>query len=201
MPSGWPRAIAPPLTLTLSGSRPSSSMHASDCDANASLSSIRSRSSTPIPHARAPCAWRARGRCPSRPGRRRRSAVATTRASGRRPSARARSASTRRTADAPSLMPELLPAVTVPPSGLKAGLQARQRLDRGVGARVLVAIDDERLALPLRHRDRDELVGEAAGLDGGDGAPLALERERVLALAGTPQRSATFSAVSPIEYG
>ncbi len=73
--------------------------------------------------------------------------------------------------------------MTVPPSGLKAGLQARQRLDRGIGARVLVAIDDERLALPLRDRDRDELVGEPAGLDGGDGALLALERELVLALA------------------
>ena len=48
---------------------------------------------------------------------------------------------------------------------------------------MLVAIDDERLALPLRHRDRDDLVGEPAGLDGGDGALVALERERVLALA------------------
>ena len=31
--------------------------------------------------------------------------------------------------------------------------------------------------------DRDDLVGEPAGLDGGDGPLLALERERVLALA------------------
>ena len=54
---------------------------------------------------------------------------------------------------------------------------------RRVGARVLVAIDDERFALPLRDRDRHDLVGEPAGLDGGDGALLALERERVLALA------------------
>ena len=48
---------------------------------------------------------------------------------------------------------------------------------------MLVAVDDDRLALALRHRDRDELVGEPAGLDGGDRALLALERERVLALA------------------
>ena len=73
--------------------------------------------------------------------------------------------------------------MTVPPSGRNAGLEARQRLDRGVGARVLVAVDDERLALPLRDRDRDDLVVEPAGLDGGDGPLLALERERVLALA------------------
>ena len=49
IPSGWPRAIAPPLTLTLAGSRPSSSMHTSDWLAKASLSSTRSRSSTADP--------------------------------------------------------------------------------------------------------------------------------------------------------
>ena len=43
-------------------------------------------------------------------------AVEMTRASGLRPSSRARDASTSSTADAPSLIPELLPAVTVPPS-------------------------------------------------------------------------------------
>ena len=48
-PSGWPSAIAPPLRLTRSGSRPSSRMQASDCDANASLSSVRSRSATVSP--------------------------------------------------------------------------------------------------------------------------------------------------------
>ena len=79
-------------------------------------------------------------------------------------------------------MPELLPAVTVPPSGLKAGFRRASASSERVGARVLVAIDDERLALPLRDRDRDELVGEPAGLDGGDRSPLALERELVLAL-------------------
>ena len=72
--------------------------------------------------------------------------------------------------------------MTVPPSR-EGRLEARQRLERGVGARVLVAVDDERLALPLRHGDRHDLVGEPAGLDGGDGPLLALERERVLALA------------------
>ena len=62
-------------------------------------------------------------------------------------------------APAPSLMPELLPAVTVPPSR-KAGLQSRQPLDGGVRAGVLVAVDDERLALaagarsPARSRRR-----------------------------------------------
>src|SRR5262249_18263425 len=44
MPSGWPSAIAPPLTLTLFGSSWRSRIQASDCAANASLSSTRSRS-------------------------------------------------------------------------------------------------------------------------------------------------------------
>ena len=37
------------------------------------------------------------------------------------------------------------------------------------------------LALPLRDRDRDDLVVEPAALDRGDGLLLARERERVLA--------------------
>src|SRR5439155_1226702 len=39
LPSGWPSAIAPPLTFTFSSSMPSSRMHASDWDAKASFSS------------------------------------------------------------------------------------------------------------------------------------------------------------------
>jgi hypothetical protein len=50
LPSAWPSAMAPPLTLRISGS---SSFHsarqASDCDANASLSSTAVRSPQPIP--------------------------------------------------------------------------------------------------------------------------------------------------------
>ena len=50
-PSGWPIAIAPPLTLTFSRSRPSSFSHARYCGANASLISIRSRSASVRPRA------------------------------------------------------------------------------------------------------------------------------------------------------
>ena len=49
IPSGWPIAIAPPLTFTRSGSMPSSRTTASDCDANASFSSTRSMSPTATP--------------------------------------------------------------------------------------------------------------------------------------------------------
>src|SRR5204862_3708630 len=48
-PSGWPIAIAPPLTLTFSMSRPMSLTNRSTTAANASLISTRSRSSTPMP--------------------------------------------------------------------------------------------------------------------------------------------------------
>src|SRR4029079_12066648 len=67
--------------------------------------------------------------------------------------------------------------------GLESGLEATHRLERGIRTRVLVAIDDERLAPPLRDSDRDDLVGEPAGFDGGDGTLVALEREGVLTLA------------------
>ena len=80
-------------------------------------------------------------------------------------------------------MPELLPAVTAATLAGEGRLEPGQRLGRGVGAGVLVAVDDDRLALASGDLDRHELVVEAAGLDGRDGALLALERERVLALA------------------
>ena len=48
-PSGWPSAIAPPLTLTVARSAPVSRCHASTTDANASLISTRSISSSFMP--------------------------------------------------------------------------------------------------------------------------------------------------------
>ena len=48
-PSGWPRAMAPPLTLTRARSAPVSFCHASTTEAKASLISIRSMSSSDMP--------------------------------------------------------------------------------------------------------------------------------------------------------
>ena len=73
--------------------------------------------------------------------------------------------------------------MTVPPSGRKAGRSCASASMAGVGPGMLVAGDDHRLALALRDLDRDDLVVEPAGLDGRHGPLLALERERVLALA------------------
>ena len=48
-PMGWPRAMPPPLTLTLSCGAPVSFIQASTTEANASLHSKRSMSSMPSP--------------------------------------------------------------------------------------------------------------------------------------------------------
>src|SRR5699024_2422439 len=48
-PSGWPRAMAPPQELTISGSMPNRRIEASDWVAKASLISATSRSSTVHP--------------------------------------------------------------------------------------------------------------------------------------------------------
>lgn len=44
-PIGWPKAIAPPFILTLSGFRPRDFTHAIDCAAKASFNSYKSTSS------------------------------------------------------------------------------------------------------------------------------------------------------------
>ena len=81
-------------------------------------------------------------------------------------------------AAAPSLTPEALPAVTVP-SGADDRLQLAERFERG-RARVLVLVDDDRVALALRDFDRDDLGGEAAVGLRRCGLLLAAQRERVL---------------------
>ena len=115
-------AIAPPLTFVFSGSRPSSRMTGIACAANASLSSMRSRSSTARP-ARSSARWEAGiGPRPIVAGSTPATADATILAIGRRPSSRALASDVTSTAAAPSLMPDEFPAVTEPvPSRLNAG--------------------------------------------------------------------------------
>ena len=151
-------------------------MQTIDCEANASFSSTRSRSSTPIPARSSALRVAGTGPKPMIAGSTPATAVETTRASGFRPSSRARSASTSSTADAPSLMPGALPAVTVPPSRNAGRSFASASADvsaRGCSSRV----DDDRVALLLGHRDRDDLVVEPAGLDRRD-RPSAATRAR-----------------------
>ena len=65
---------------------------------------------------------------------------------------------------------------------LEDRLELGQLLQAGA-ARVLVGVEDRRRALASRDLHRHDLVREAAALDGGDGALLAAQRERVLLLA------------------
>ena len=78
---------------------------------------------------------------------------------------------------APSLRPEALPAVTVPPS-LKTAGSAAKPFERAP-ARMLVGVEGHDLLLHLDGH-RDDLVLEAARLDGGEGPVLTLQREDVL---------------------
>src|SRR5580698_1001510 len=119
-PIGWPMAIAPPLTFTLAGSRPSSRTTLSDWAAKASLLSIRSRSETFQP-AFSSAFWVAGiGPVPMISGGTPACAHEAMRASGFRPRRLASPAVISTSAAAPSLRPEALAAVTVP-SLLKAG--------------------------------------------------------------------------------
>ena len=120
-PIGWPIAIAPPLTLTFEVSQPRSLLTAQACAAKASLASIRSRS----PIVPAGLLQRgARGRDRAGAHDLRIDAGLAPRHDARRaacwPSLAACLAVISTTAAAPSLMPEALPAVTVP-SFSKAG--------------------------------------------------------------------------------
>ena len=113
-PSGWPSAIAPPFTLHLLRSRPSSFSQPRYCAENASLISTRSRSPT-LSFAFSHATWIAgtgprpmtSGGTPARPHER-------MRAFGFKPSSFARAAVVTTSIAAPSTMPDALPAVTVP---------------------------------------------------------------------------------------
>jgi len=61
--------------------------------------------------------------------------------------------------------------------------ELRKRLERRVGAGMLVTGDDHGFAFALRHLDPHELAVEAAVLDRRNRPLMAFEREGVLALA------------------
>ena len=116
MPNGWPTAIAPPETFSLSRSIPTSRWLESTWAAKASLISYRSMSSTPLPARERASLIASAGPWPMTSGDRPVTAVDTIRASGVRPRASAFSALMMTTAAAPSLRGQALPAV-IRPSG------------------------------------------------------------------------------------
>ena len=122
-PSGWPSAIAPPLTLTRSGSSSvHSARHASDWAANASFNSSTDTSPQPMPACASARFAASTGPMPNTSGSTPETPRPAIRASGSRPIASAAAALPISTAAAPSFSAEALPAVTVPPSRRNAGL-------------------------------------------------------------------------------
>ena len=117
MPSGWPSAMAPPFGFTWSASsgRPSPRSTASAWLANASLSSMASKSDTARP-SRSHELLHRRHRPDAHDARRRRRRVAMPRmrARGMQPMACAPPRVAGSAPPTPSLTPEALPAVTVP---------------------------------------------------------------------------------------
>src|SRR6185436_19536802 len=67
--------------------------------------------------------------------------------------------------------------------GLERGTQAGERLRRRARTHALVGLDQDRVALALRHRDGDVLVVELAVLDRGGGALVRRGGDLVLTLA------------------
>src|SRR5258708_6597570 len=120
-PTGWPIAIAPPLTLTLEVSQPRSLLTAQACAAKASLASIRSRSPMLQPAFFSAAREAGIGPVPMILGSTPAWPHETIRPSTFLPSLAACFAVISTTAAAPSLIPEALPAVTVP-SFSNAGL-------------------------------------------------------------------------------
>jgi hypothetical protein len=180
-PIGWPMAMAPPLTLTLAGSMPSSLLTAQACAAKASFSSNRSTSRPSSRRAPAPCAWPAPGPCPWWPGQ--------------PAGAKGGDARQRRQAQGGGLLGahhHHRGGAVVHARGVARGhaaglVKGRAQAGQGFGVGLLVdefvGREDDRVALLLRDRHADDLVLELAGVLRGGGLLLAGQRQRVLHVA------------------
>ncbi len=197
-PSGWPRAMAPPETFTISGSSPSSRTQGTDCAAKASFSSTR-----PSPRAQAgalaaPCAWRAPGRSPSGRGPRPRPRW-RPRGPGARRSSRPRSASRgHQQGGGPVVEAASCSRPSLFRPRAEGGAERRERLGGAVGPRVLVlaprAAARRGAAAPppgrSRRAKRPSRIARAARRWLSSAKASCSCREQ-------PQQSATTSAVSP----
>ena len=114
IPSGWPRAMAPPFGLTLGSSTAMSSPRrtASAWDAKASFSSMASSRSTPMPRRSVSLRVAGTGPMPMMRGATPALAMPRIRARGVRPWRRTAASLATIIAAAPSLTPEAFPAVT-----------------------------------------------------------------------------------------
>ena len=131
MPRGWPKAMAPPCGLMRgsSSANPSDRVQAKLWAAKASLSSMWSMSSRVSPALVRACREASTGPMPMMRGSTPTTALVTISANGVSPCRSMPAWLARSRAQAPSLRPLLLPAVTLPPSFRKAG----RSLDRMSG--------------------------------------------------------------------
>ena len=163
MPIGWPRAMAPPLTLTLSTSMPSSLAEARPTAAKASLISTRSRSAGAMPSLLA-----GRGDGAGRLLLERRVGAGDDAVGadlGEPGQAELLGLGLAHDDDRGGAVGDLRGGAGGDRAVLAEGrAQAAERGGRGVGADALVALEDDRVALALRDRDRDDLVVEEAVL-------------------------------------
>src|SRR6478736_3421103 len=177
MPNGWPSAIAPPDTFSLSWSMPNSRAEPSTCTANASLISYRSMSSIVMSALVSALRVASMGPRPMTSGDSPDTPVATMRANGVNPSSRALVSLMITTAAAPSFRGHALPAVTVP-FGRNTGL-SWLTLSYVVPARGPSSFETR----TVRQLDRNDLALEEAALDGLLGPVLAAHTPVVLILA------------------
>ena len=182
MPTGWPSAMAPPLTLTLSSSMPRSSTEARPTAAKASLISKRSMAPRSTPALPAALTIAREGWVSSElsgPGHH---AVADDLAQRRDPELLGLGG--RHDDDGAAAVGDLRRV----PGGdgavlVEGGLQRAQRLRRRARAHTLVGVHQERVTLALGHLHRDDLLGQATLLGRRRGLLVAGRREGVLALA------------------
>ena len=128
----------------------------------------------------------------------------TRRPIGSRPSLAARAASITTIAAAPSLIWELLPAVTVPVrsnAGCSAAMRASsvsRRMPSSASKRTMSTMRLPVLDHRALHLDGDDLVAEEPGVLGGGGALVAAQPQASWASRSTFSRRATSSPVRPI---
>ena len=203
-PSGWPRAMAPPLGFTFAGSMPSSRMQYSDCAAKASFSSKTSMSFTVELVLREQLAHRghrADAHDLRRHARHLEVDEVAERLHARAPSPSPRSSPPPRAA--PSVSGEALPAVTVP-LGLKAGLSLARPSSVVSGRRMVSSVDGDLVGVARLVEDLglhgDDLVLEACR-SCAPRPPAAGSRRRTRPgrRGGPRSAAATFSAVAPME--
>jgi hypothetical protein len=185
LPMGWPRAMAPPRTLTRVGVELEGA-HAGEGLRGEGLVELDE-----IDVGDGACPRRARSFCTAgmgpvahEVGLDARGGAAEDARQGLEPAAfTTTSSEARSSAEAPSLIGEELPAVTLPPAR-KTGLSLASAATDAVRAHALVAADDHGIAFFLGDGDGDQLAGEVASLPGGGGALVREGGEGVLIVAG-----------------